>query len=251
MPFDYDLHINSVPSTGPRTVICFHGHGGNYMMADHLRALNVTDSTLVGFNFPDYDLQTRIYDPSKAAFGTLREILPAIYVLKCYVIDQGLNSIDLYGRSAGGGALINLIAVLNTSMGDEELKQIGVGLKEKKQLLQAIQNGMIILDVPLKSVEEIIDLRGSSTELELLAKSYRDHHLRPLDTLQHLKGLSLNIILYFEEEDEVIFNRDDALYIERLKNANRLGSTSVVIGREGGHQTLHLLPWQIYEKNKK
>jgi hypothetical protein len=79
------------------------------------------------------------------------------------VIDQRLDAIDLYGFSAGGGAVINLIALLNTKTYDAELKKIGIDKKEKKKLLEAIQMGFILLDAPLKSVEEIMDFRGSSS----------------------------------------------------------------------------------------
>ena len=250
MTFDYDLHLLSLPGASPRTVICFHGYGGNYTIAEQLKQLNVSDATFVGFNFPDYDLQTKVYDPRNLSFGTIRELLPAAYVLKKFILDEGLGQIDLYGRSAGGGALINLLAILNTSTYDKELKHIGIGTQEKSKLLRAIQHGLIILDVPLKSVEEIIDLRGSSTELEILAENYRNNHLRPIDTVQQLQGLSLNVILYFEEKDEISFNRDDALFIERLKKANRLGSTWIMKGSEGGHRALHLAPWSLYAQEK-
>ena len=63
----------------------------------------------------------------------LRKLLPALNVAKKYVVEKGLCTIDLYGRSAGAGALVNLIAVLNTSSYEEELKQIGITSKEKNR----------------------------------------------------------------------------------------------------------------------
>lgn len=246
-PFKYDLHITSLPGTNSRILICMHGSGHNFTIAKTIKEQELTQSTLVSFNFPDHDLQEKT-DFHKATFGTIDEILPAAYVLKKYVIDQGLKSIDLYGFSAGGGALINLIAALNSTTYDKNLKAIGIGSKEKQQLLQAIQKGIVLLDAPLKSTEEIIDLRGSSDFLETVSKQYRDHHSRPIDSLELLKGLSLNAILYFEKEDEILFNRDDELYIQRLKKANSKGSTTVIIGEEGGHLAPHPLLWQAYEK---
>ena len=62
MPFDYDLHILSIPGTSPRTMICCHGYGGNYTLAEQLKQLNVTDATLVGFNFPDHDVVASFFE---------------------------------------------------------------------------------------------------------------------------------------------------------------------------------------------
>ena len=238
-PFNYDLHLFSIPGKSARTMVLFHGYGSNYKIAETLEKLECIDATLVSFNFPD---------PNQAVFGTINEILPALYVLKKHVVDEGRELIDLYGFSAGGGAVVNLIAILNTSRFDAELKQIGIADKEKKQLLNAIQKGIVILDVPLKSVEEIIDFRGSSTELEILAKNYRNNHLRPIDSLELLQGLTLNVILHFQEADEILYNRDDAIYIERLKKANERGTTSVIIGNDGGHLEPHWSLWRFYDQ---
>lgn len=250
-PFDHDLHLFTLPGTNGRTLVCCHGHGGNYQFAEKLKNLGWIASTLVSFNFPDHDLHQKVYDPQTASFGTIEELLPAIYVLKKYVIDHGCEAIDLYGRSAGGGAAVNLIAILNTSRYTKELERIGIGRDEKKSILKALQKGVIILDVPLKSVEEIIDLRGSSSELEILVKKYRDSQLRPIDSLLKLEGLSLNMILRFENPDEIIFNRDDELFIERLKKANHLGKTSVIISHEGGHLIPSEALWRLYAQKTK
>lgn len=246
----YDLNLCTIPGNSSRTMILFHGYGANYKIAEYLKQLDCIDATLVSFNFPDHDLQERNYDPHKATFGTINEILPALYVLKKYVIDQHKESIDLYGFSAGGGVVINLIAILNSSRYDSELKQIGITDKEKNQLLKAIQNGIVILDVPLKSIEEIISLRGPSVEFEILARNYRNNHLRPIDSLENLQGLSLDIILHFQEDDEILSNRDDAIYIERLKKANKLGNTSVIIGNDGGHLAPHWPLWKFYVQKR-
>lgn len=245
--FNYDLHLFSLPGKSGRTMICFHGYGDSYKIAETLKTIYHPKTTLVSFNFPEHDIKEgRAYDPEEASFGTMKELLPALYVMKKVVLDQGLDAVDLYGFSAGGGALINTIAVLNTKTHDLELKKIGIGVDEKKRLLSAIQKGVIVLDTPLKSVEEIMSLRGTSEEFEILARKYRDHDLRPIDSIRKLKGLSLTILLHFQEEDEVLSNRDDALYIERLKNAQKEGSLTVIIADEGGHMTPHLSLWEAY-----
>lgn len=246
--FDYDLHLTCIPGTNSRTMICFHGYGASYGIAQTLKNLGLIESTLISFNFPDHDLPQSGYNPHSLTFGTIQELLPAFYVLKKQVIGQQLESVDLYGYSAGGGVLINLLAILNTSSYDAELKKIGIEDREKSLLLKAIQKGIVILDVPLKSIEEILDLRGSSLELEILATNYRENGLRPIDALRSLEGLALDVIIHFQDPDDVIFNRDDTRYIENLKKANSNGITSVVIGQDGGHSVPHLSLWRFYLK---
>jgi hypothetical protein len=246
-PFDYDLHLFSIPGTSQRVMICFHGYGDNYEIAVSLKNLKGIEATLVSFNFPEYDIkQGRKYDYTKATFGTFDELLPALYVMKQVVLDQGRDSIDLYGFSAGGGALINVIGVLNTSIYDDKLKEVGIGTLEKEKLLTAIQRGLVILDTPLKSIEEIINFRGSTDELECLAKNYRDNHLRPIDSLRRLRGLSLDILLHFQGKDEILSNRDDDLYIERLKATQ--SKIEIIIEDDGGHMSPHLSLWRLYFK---
>ena len=248
-PFDYDLHLFSLPGTNRRTMICFHGYGDNYRIAASLKELYHLETSLVSFNFPEHDIkQGREYDPKKASFGTIDELLPTLFVMKKIVLDEGLESVDLYGFSAGGGALVNAIAVLNTKQYDAQLKKIGIGTKEKKRLLFAIQRGIVVLDSPLKSIEEIIAFRGFSKEFEILAEKYQTNNLRPIDSLKMLKGLSLKILLYFDNKDEVLSNRDDQLYIERLKSNQSSESLTVILGDEGGHMTPHFSLWQAYSQ---
>jgi hypothetical protein len=227
-------------------MLCFHGYGDNYEIALSLKKLGCIEATLVSFNFPEHDIKKgRTHILSKASFGTIHELLPALYALKQTLQGQELESIDLYGFSAGGGAVINMIRVLNTSTYDAQLKTIGIGAAEKKRLLSAIQKGIVILDTPLKSVEEIISFRGSTEELELLAKNYRENSLRPIDSLKSLEGLSLDLILHFQEPDEILSNRDDRLYIETIRGC---GKVAVIIGNDGGHTADHTSLWQFYNQ---
>jgi len=240
-PFDYDLHIAEIPGQSGKTIICCHGMTGNYQIAEVIHSYDYTQDTLIGFNFPDHD-----YDgsrPEKTTFGSIDELLPVLYVLKKTIIDEGRKQVSLYGFSAGGGAVVNVIAALYTTTYDPDLAKIGIGLQEKKQILETLQNGTIILDAPLKSIEEIIAFRGTSLEFEILDARYRKNGMNPIDTLKRLSNLSLNIILNFQHLDEVLSNRDDNLFIQRLKAANSLGSTQVVKG-EGSHSFPHDALWQ-------
>ncbi|HSW86695.1 MAG TPA: hypothetical protein VLG49_04250 [Rhabdochlamydiaceae bacterium] len=244
--FDYDVHLSCIPGKSSKVMVCFHGYGGNYQIAYRVKEHAGIEDTLISFNFPDHDIVQRKLNPEQMSFGTIEELLPCLYVLKNSVIDYGMDEIDLYGFSAGGGAIINAIGVLNTHTHDQSLQKIGIGEQEKQTILKAIQRGYVILDTPLKSLEEIIDLRGSCYELEVIARRYRENQFVPIESLQYLNNLSLQIVVHFQEKDDTIFNRDDPLFIERLKKYNESGNTFVILGDDGGHSAPHPSLWQYY-----
>ncbi len=246
-PFDYDLHYTVIPGSNPKTMVCLHGYADSHRIAKRIKEDGKLQETLVSFNFPDYDIRNKNIS-DKFVFGSVDELLPVLHVLKKNIIDEGLTELNLYGFSAGGGALINTIALLNTPLYDDHLKSIGIDIEGKQKILDAIQKGTIILDTPLKSVEEIIDHVGPSENLEVIAKQFRKNDLRPIDSLRHLENLSLHVILYFEVPDRVLSNRDDALYIERLKKYNAKGTTDVILGSDGGHNEPHISLWKFYTR---
>lgn len=242
-PFNYDLHLSRIeePSRAAsgNVMIMAHGMGGNYTINELIKI----NKTLISFNFPDYDCFKRITDYSKATFGSVEEILPLLYVIKETILVSRLDRIDLYGFSAGGGAIVNALGALNSTRFDDALKTIGIETSEKKQMLQAILKGIIILDTPLKSIEEIMAFKGSSPELELFAKRYRQNDMVPIESLKYLQGLKLNVVVHFQKPDEILSNRDDDLFIKELKFYNSAGSTKVIIGSDTGHVPPHLSLW--------
>ncbi len=246
-PFKYDLHLTKLEGTKKGVIICCHGMGGSYKVAEVLQQAGVKE-TLVTFNFPDFEAKEGVSDIQKTTFGTIDELLPLIYVIKTCVIDEKKEEITLYGFSAGGGAIVNALATLNTHSYDLMLAGIGVGPKEKEEILAAIQRGFVLLDAPLKSIREVVASRGLSPALEIIGKRYHDNHMEPIDVLEKLEKLALRVIVHFQTPDEVLSNRDDALYIEHLKKANSLGKTCVTMGVIGGHALPHPALWVCYER---
>lgn len=246
-PFKYDLHPTVIPGKNSTVTICLHGFGNNYQLAEKIKTLGIED-TLVSFNFPDYSIKKKKFLPTFiVSFGSIDELLPALYMLKTCVIDAKIEKINLYGFSAGGGALVNTIAVLQTHSYDKELQKIGIDANVKKQILAAVQKGTILLDTPLKSLEEIIAHRGRSLELLFSAWRYKKNKFRPIDSLRHLDGF--NIIVHFQDPDTILSNRDDERYIQKLRKYNTRGKVHVVIGSdEGGHNGLHPTLWNYYLK---
>lgn len=231
------------PGKNPRIMILAHGMGANYKIYESVDV----DQTLVSFNFPDHDMFERGIPYDNTTFGTFNELIPLLMALKKYIIEEGNQEIDLYGFSAGGGAIINALAALNTQFVDESLKQLGISQEDKIKMLKAIQKGVIILDVPLKSIQELVDMSGNH-DLIRLQRRYAQNDMEPIESLQNLKGLSLNMIVHFQNPDEALSNRDDYLYFEKLKNINSNGTTTMIIGSDGGHYAWHKSLWDFYKK---
>lgn len=244
-PFSYDLHYYTIPGTSPRTLICLHGYGDSYNIAKRIKQhTNVTD-TLISFNFPDHDI-CETDDHELTAYGTQDEILPAIHVLKKCIIDEGRRNVTLYGMSAGGCALINVLAALYQN------KDVGLTEAERKTIISVLESGTIILDVPLRSLDEIIAYRGGVNKpLSIIHKRHKENNMCPLEILKTLKNLKLTIIVYFEQPDAVLSNRDDALYVKLLKRANSRGQTTVIYGTSGAHGGCHTVLWNYYCKVNK
>ncbi len=221
-------------------MLCLHGFGLDYSYAEKIKPY--LDRTLVSFNFPDHGTKDKKYQLN-SSFGTVKELLPVLYMLKKCVIEGGVEEIDLYGFSAGGGAAVNVLAILQTPRYDSHLKKLGIHTAEKEKILKAIQKGTVILDTPLKSIEEIIDFRGSSFALQLINWRFKLNNLRPIDGLRHLDGFK--VIVHFQTPDEVLSNRDDDLYIEKLRSHNRNGTVHVVKGSDGGHKVPHTSLWEF------
>ncbi len=249
--FFYDLGIKVIPSKSSSTAvtICCHGYGHNNQIVDVINSYNVFTENLIGFNFPDYNIKSTA-DHREVAYGTIDEILPLLYILKYCVCDLQISKINLYGFSAGGAAIINALGVLNNSYHDRMLEEIGIFVEEKKRILNIIEQGYIILDCPLKSIGEIIAFRGNSPELKILAENYSNNVMNPIYSVYLLSGMKLNIMLHFQDPDEILSNRDDALFISRLIQINK-GLTIVTTGSDRGHVGYHSALWSEYKKIKR
>lgn len=232
------------PGKSARVMILAHGMGSNHTISDAVKV----DQTLVSFNFTDHDFLERGIPYEKTTFGTFDELIPLLLVMKKCVIEEDQREIDLYGFSAGGGAIVNALAALNTHRFDRRLQQIGIHQEQKTQILKAVSKGTILLDVPLKSVQELIDLRGKNRDLLIMAARYQANDMEPIEALKYLQGLTLNVIIHFQNPDEVLFNRDDDLYFERFKAVNPQGTTTLIIGNDGGHNAWHRSLWEYYNR---
>ena len=248
--FGYDLHMSSIEGPRDAAVICFHGLGGDYRVAHSVAPFFKGKASIISFNFPDYGKRSGLLDQGKTYFGTIDEILPALYVLKQTIIDQGFRKVCLYGFSAGGAALVNCLSALSSSTYDLHLRSIGIREAEKKKILKVLAQGDIILDTPLKSIDELVALYGMTKELELIGARYQKNEMDPIESIKKWKDLSLNILVHFQVPDAVVSNRDDELFLQAIKRHNQ-GTTSVLIGSDTGHSLPHPSLWDYYLKNNK
>ncbi len=239
----YEL-IEGTPGMTQIMITC-HGSGANKQIGYHV-APKVSMPVLT-FNFPDHDIDEN-FDVYASTFGTLDEYLPLIYLLKASV-SGGISSINLYGFSAGGGAIIVTLALLNNPSYAQELTKIGVNQDDVKAILKAVSRGIIILDAPLKSVTEILSIRPRDEMIQVLAPRFKAHGFEPIDCIEQLKGLTLSFLIYFEHNDKILSNRDDELYYQKLCSVNKGGRVELVTGSDGGHNGPHKNLWAAYKRH--
>tara|TARA_R110000868_G_scaffold163812_4_gene396198 strand:+ start:1018 stop:1866 length:849 start_codon:yes stop_codon:yes gene_type:complete len=226
--------------------ITLHGSGDNKEQGRNLKTNKYLQGPVMIFNFPDHDIPDwNTYDFETSTFGSIEELLSAFFLLK-QCLDFGIEKISLYGFSAGGGALINILAVLNSDKHANDLKRIGITQYDRLMIINALSNGLIILDCPLRSVDEIIDFHGETPDMVILSKKYRENEMIPINRLDGLRGLSLNILVHFKNEDEVFSDRDVNVYVERLKKYNKNGKTIVICGSSGKHNDPSIPLWKQY-----
>ena len=247
-PFEYPLNptLSISSSDSADLTVLVHGFGGDHKIIDMVRKQLFDKNHLLSFNLPDYWVCDNSYDVYKTTFGSIEELLPLIYVLKKCVVDGGVDKINLYGFSAGGGVVVNTLGVLNKGLFDSEISAVGITKEDVNLVLSAVQSGRVILDCPLKTMQEIIDLRGYDENLGVMAKRYASNDLIPMDSLKKLSGLKLNAIVHFQTKDEIIFNRDDMQFIDQLTTVNSNGTTMIIFGDDGGHNTVHSTLWDVY-----
>ena len=77
--------------------------------------------------------------PTQTTFGTIDELIPLLQVMRVLVIEGKLETINLYGFSAGGGAVINALAVLNSNRYSRELENISIGSLQREKILVMVK----------------------------------------------------------------------------------------------------------------
>lgn len=250
--FDYPLAIERIPesrsfavTTPRRPTIYFHGWADNKNSAKILKNYcDVLPGEVITFNFPDAHGLRALCRHSN--FGQLPDVLVGLYVLKKVKDTLNPEACDLYGVSRGGAVIINMLAVLNDTTGkyDNDLQRIGITAPMRQELIKLIERGCIILDCPLTDLKTVLKHKAPRLDLntaqKLVAKltRYKPDGLQALDSIAHLEGIKLNILIHFQYNDRVVTNLNDAALYQRLI-AHNPHSTYIVLGNDGGHVHTH------------
>ena len=105
------------------------------------------------------------------------------------------------------------------------------------------------MDSPLKSIDEFNAAHPEASwdpNNALFTRRYQENGMDPIEAIAKWKGLDLSVVVFFQNPDEAISNRDDALFKERLLKANPQGRNVVLTGNEGGHLGFHRSLWKAF-----
>ncbi len=253
-PFDYKLDVRYSLGTNKNILLCNHGFGGNSQSVID-RVKPHTADTVIGFNYFDHGFSHETGDDQATTMATPLEIMPLIYMLKGCVIESNMPSISLYGFALGAADIIYAIDLLTKEEQSELEKKYNITLSDKKRILAALRNGKILLDVPFKSIDEIINLRGPQETLLMYKERMATYKLlNPIDTLSKLSDLNMTFVVFFDANNEFFSNSEDANFAKYLLEANSKGTNIVITADNGGHLADHLTLWKIYsslEQQKK
>jgi hypothetical protein len=245
-PFSYNLDVRYSSGTNQTVLLCNHGFGGNSQSVINRVRPNTSD-TIIAFNYIDHDFSHETGDDTKTVIATPLEIMPLIYILKKLVVDNNISTLSLYGYALGAANIIYAIDMLTTQTHDDFLKSFNITESDKTSIMQALRKGTILLDVPFKSVEEMIAMHGPTKILQMYKeRAAKFNILSPLDTLGKLKNLGVTFLLFFDNKDEEFSNRYDSPFVKNLLEANSNGTNIVITTDNGGHSAIHRILWRVY-----
>jgi hypothetical protein len=150
--FKHDPEIEiwrNAPEDAREAVVVIHGFGGNKNDALFFTSPD-TSACYVRFNFSDVRL--RLW---RTSLGQLPDVLQAAYVVKaCH--DAGFEKISLWAMSRGGAVAKNLCWALANNHYNDAFEKIGITAGDKIKILEKIQKGCLILNVPLADSNKAI-----------------------------------------------------------------------------------------------
>ena len=235
--FGYKLSIHYIHDNtclqSERPTLYFHGwqdlQGSGKILKKFCKVL---PGDLILFNFPDaFPIVCPFW---KSSFGQKNDVLPALYTLNYVVTKKNLDAIDLFGASRGAATIINMIALLNNQELYQhykpDLEKIGIDNNQRIKLLQVIQNGCIVLAIPLRTLKET---KFPPFIPQYLTKWKKDG-LDPMKSALLLNDLKLNILVHFQHKDKVVLNKSESQYFKNLAQQNP-ENTFLVMGNDGGH----------------
>lgn len=236
----YDLSLEYIYETTTQdttTTLYLHGWGDTKNSARLLKKFcKVLDDNVATFNFSD---ARPVFGKLKqSSFGQLSDVLSALYAAHRTIKELKLTALNLFGISRGGATIINMLALLNNddlfAQHKAALAKIGIDENARVEILNAIQNGTIILDVPLRSMKYTPFPRFVAQKFT----TYDPNGLQALETVKLLEGLKLTMLVHFQHADWIVSNKGEAAFFFHLAR-NNPASTYLVMGHDGGHLHTH------------
>lgn len=248
----------------PVTLI-LHGFGSDSdEMIKYIHGLNPRDH-LVSFNLPYYNAFNRLF-AGVSSIGTFDELAPLIFRLKTLIIDRGISKLNVYGFSIGGGVIVNTLMVLSGTCFDQRLTAMGIDTDAKKQILDALRKGFLLLDSPLQDIgcvqlerevakrcegldQGMIEMckKIAESTMAQCAERCKISNLCPLNSFACIKHLGFSIILFLQDPDEILTNIHNEALIEHLTK-DTTHQVTVLRHDEEGHFGTHARIWEKYRE---
>lgn len=270
----YDPCIEYIPDTSQTTKkinVYLHGWKGN--KRSNLRKSLFTAPAVI-FDFPDAKRDNKV-SLRHASFGQKADIMPTVFVLDAIVQSGLAQQINLIGFSRGGATAINTIALLNKPQRyKKELSALHISNSQCHEILQALKQGIVILDCPLKEVCHGIAQQVQKYRTSFIGTTYEDltefnsivRYIKncllagidyacyialeymifplctryapwkeqPMNTVDDWPSESLTTIIRYDACDHMVSNNGDVPFYQKIHNKNPL-RTFLITSNQCGH----------------
>jgi hypothetical protein len=200
--------------------------------------------TIVGFNFEDAHKGSSLPPYWLSNFAQESDIKTFLLVLKV-LVECGVTKIHLFGHSRGGGTILTMLGKLyQYDIYYHLFNRLGISKEQAEVILNAVQQGSIVLNCPLVDTPQLIKEKLSWVKAGFMSKflsyfilpffvKYRAYNDVPLLSAQklHEKHFAIPTFIHFQKDDVIISTRNDYLLYEYLYGDN----TYLTIGNEGSH----------------
>ncbi len=219
-----------------RPTLFLHGFGDMKNSAKLFKEFYDTlPGNIITFQFPDWG--PGIPWIRKSSLGQFPDVATALLVLKWAKNKLGLSGVDLYGYSRGGATALNMIYVLSSDEYNDKLHTLGIDPQEKKELLSLIKNGSIVLDAPLRNLNESLStniVRRFANKILPYVSQYDPQGMQGLSSAQALRNLKFNILFHFQHNDNILTNKSETKLYNVFHQLSP-STTYLTLGDEGGH----------------
>lgn len=244
--YDPAIRLHCKPRTKPladTVTVYAHGWGDSQKTIDYLhRNAAFLPDTIVGFDFVDANFGAFLPSYKKSNFCQSGDIAPLVMVLA--MLDNcGLETINLTGHSRGAGTILTTLARLKRYARYRRFFQkLGISKPQAARILEKVRRGVIILNCPLIDIDTIIKDKLGWFKMDWatplvrgcfvpVVTKYHPSGDSPLKAAWHLCTSGFTILIYTEQQDMIVGNKNDAQLYTILESTD----TYFCIGNDTGH----------------